>query len=292
MISILNINTAARRLLESPESCTIYPKKGKGRKCKIEKMESRDGSFFSFSSALSPAETLVLDLAISLEYSGRAEFNAFDIISLSRGKSYTKKSSYRVATVEEIENIILRLRNISLLITKGGKPAETVQGSILPVSRDSERVVRLRDGNAQLTTWKFVNSPSILLSEAERLRGLIKYPAENMAICNVHGLKNSGLKKYLLDRIYFGAAQGSKYRGKSRTTKITRYFVRGLTQSRGREEKRDWELVRRLTQEIAESSLSPLSGYHLTYKGTRRETINLEFCKNKSGGSYHGKNRD
>lgn len=275
MISIVCLNTAARKFLGNDTNSTIYPKRGRGRKYTIEKTFSPSIAGGARSYALSPEQLFILDLVISLEYSGREEFTALDILALAKGKERITKSAFRSDTIRSIEESLLFLRNMSIIIRRRGEEGEIAKGYILPIFKKSAEEIKLRDGAFSLITWGFASEgPSVLLSEAERLKGLITYPLEVMNIGRVNGLKNGALKKWLLDTIYTGAAQRGKYR--KRTYKIElKYLEVVFGASTPMQKKRLRELVFHLLDSISSSSLSPLSAYTVT--GKSKESISLKF---------------
>lgn len=274
MISIVCLNIAARKFLGSDLRSTTYPKRGRGKKYTIEKVFSPSTAGGALSSALPPEQAFILDLAISLEYSGREKFTALDILALAKGQERVTKSAFRSVTIRSIEESLLSLRNISLIV-KRQRGEEIAKGLILPIFKESVEEVKLRDGAYSLVTWSFVSdSPSVLLSEAERLKGLITYPLEAMNIGRVNGLKNGALKKWLLDKVYTGAAQRGKYKKRGCRIEL-KYLEAAFGAVTPMQRKRLRALVFRLLDSISSSPSSPLSAYTVT--GKAKESINLKF---------------
>lgn len=275
MISIVCLNIAARKFLGNSSNLTTYPKRGRGRKYTIEKVFSPSIAGENRSYALPPEQAFILDLAISLEYSGREEFTALDVLALAKGQEHVTKSAFRSDTIRAIEDGLLSLRNISIIVRRRGESGEIAKGYVLPIFKKSVEEVKLRDGAYSLITWSFASdSPSVLLSEAERLKGLITYPLEAMDISRVNGLKNGALKKWLLDTVYIGAAQKGKYRKRGCRIEL-KYLEATFGAVTPMQRKRLKALVFRLLDSISSAPSSPLSAYTLT--GKTKESINLKF---------------
>ena len=275
MISIVCLNIAARKFLGNDSYSTTYPKRGRGRKYTIEKTFSPSFTGGVHSYALSPEQLFILDLAISLEYSGREEFTALDILALAKGQEHITKSAFRSSTIRDIEESLLSLRNMSIIVRRRGEAEEIAKGYILPIFKKSIEEVKLRDGAFSLITWSFASGgSSVLLSEAERLKGLITYPLEAMNTGRVNGLKNGALKKWLLDTVYTGAAQRGKYRKRGKRIEL-KYLEATFGAVTPMQRKRLRALVFRLLDSISSSPSSPLSAY--TVAGKSKESISLKF---------------
>lgn len=259
---LLKINTAGRGMLSGTTPVKGYYRGNVFHTIEVQPLDALP---------LSPVELLALDICISLYNAGYREFDALDVLGACNGVERVKPSKVSTEQINEINTVIIHLRDISIYIDNSTAP-------LLDVVANGCKVYHYRDGVGTATNWKFVGPP-LLLDNANDLRGVITYPVELMKLGCTRGTQSACIKKYLLDRIFTSNAQKGKRYKKRTGANIVRLStikkVAGCTTRQATQKTR--QRVHNLLDVFATCDAVPLLSYDIIDAGTPRERYKLVF---------------
>lgn len=255
VVYITKIHTATRYLLDKDDDEFEYYDDKQGLYTHIQIVPKNK---------LSPEQSLVLDIVLSLWNSGRRSFTVMDILATVHGKDIRKIGTITVQQAEEIENIIEVLRNIDIIINGSSRPLIDV------AKKDKQPVEYKYRTGGDLIQWRISDNKPILLTSVP----VYTYPCQWLNVYPSRGLTSAVAVKYVIDRIVVGNAQKGHYKKRPSSNRIRLSTIMSksgypLDSSRGR-----WRCMMTRTEQIltacVDSNDIPLKSYDVTYSGDSR----------------------
>lgn len=255
MVYITKIHTATRYLLDKDDN-------------EFEYYDDRQGIYTHTQiipgNKLSPEQSLILDIILSLWNSGKRLFTVTDILATIHGQDIRKIGTITAQQAEEINDIIEELRNIDVIINGDSRP-------LIDVAKKNRQPVKYKyHTTGDLIQWHISDNEPVLLMSAL----VYAYPCRWLNIYPSRGLTSAVVVKYVIDRIVIGNAQKGHYKKRPSSNRIRLSTIMSksgypLDSSRNR-----WRCMMTKTEQIltacVDSNEIPLKSYDVAYNGTSR----------------------
>lgn len=255
MVYITKIHTATRYLLDKDDNEFEYYDDKQGLYTHVQLIPGNK---------LSPEQSLILDIILSLWNSGSRLFTVTDILATVHGKDIRKVGTITAQQAEEIDNIIEELRNISVIINDNSRP-------LIDVAKKDRQPVKYKyHTNGDLIQWNISDNEPILLTSALTY----VYPCQWLNIYPSRGLTSAAVVKYVIDRIVIGSVQKGHYKKRSSSNRIRLSTIMSksgwpLDSSRSR-----WRYMMTRTEQILTACVDndeiPLKSYDVAYNDTSK----------------------
>lgn len=234
---------------------------------------------------LTPEESLILDIALSLWYNGCLTFTATDVLALSKGKDDIQGSgkcrtvAYSSSQVEQVNVTLESLRRLSIRTDDDLRP-------VLNIAKVDVNQVGCRDKvEAPLIRWKMSNILPVLLDNT----AVFHYPAQWLSVYNGRGLTSSYITKYIIDRIVVGSAQTGRYANRRSLSVIRMSTLMRKASVSGVTSRKAQNCMMSRTEKILNGCVSsneiPLISYQVEQGGKSKATTRYVLNFGRKGGN-------
>lgn len=255
MVYITKIHTATRYLLDKDRSEFEYYDGKQGLYTHIQIVPGNK---------LSPEQSLILDIILSLWNSGRRLFAVTDILATVHGVNTRKIGTITVQQAEEIDDIIEVLRGIDVIINGNSQP-------LIDVAKKNKQSVKYKyHTTGDITQWRISNNEPILFDSAP----VYVYPCQWLNIYPSRGLTSAVVVKYIIDRIVIGNAQKGHYKKRPSSNRIRLSTIMGKSGYPLDSSRSCWRCMMTKTEQILTACVDndeiPLKSYDVAYYNNSR----------------------